>query len=213
MIRTWRGTVVFVVIVAAACAHEGGARRGGIIGQIDAELAGADETRYAFGGSGRGQSYDCSGYANQVLRQAAPGAFASLRALRSRPRATEYVERMELGGSDWRRVARVADLAPGDLIAWRHRPDAPRTDALSTGHVAFVVERPAPAGGGLWRVRVSDAARSGHSDDTRAPGRSGIGAGTILVATAPDGAPEAVAWSLRGRFEVPAAMALGRPLR
>ena len=201
-----------LVVAAAACAHAAAEPRSAIMDEVEAQLAGAGATYYEFGGSGRrGEgALDCSGYTNRVLARAAPRAFASLRALRSRPRSTEYVERIELGGDGWSRIARVPDLQPGDIIAWRHRPGTPTKDPRSTGHVAFVVGRPVPDGGGLWRVRVSDSARSGHSDDTRR-GASGVGAGTILVGTTPSGEARAVAWSLRGRFETPEAIALGRP--
>lgn len=200
----WAG----IVTVVAACAA---APRGSVVDEVQRELAGAGASRYAFGEEGQGGAIDCSGYVNRVLAHAAPRAYAEVVALRHRPRSREYVEIAERGGEGWLRVAHVAELRPGDVIAWRHRPNTPTKDPRSTGHVGIVVAAPRRAGAGLWEVRISDAAKSGHSDDTRPRGVSGIGAGVILVAVDAEDAPTAVAWSLRGRFEVPEAIALGRP--
>lgn len=200
----WVG-IASVVVACAAAPHRA------VVDEVQRELAAAGSSRYGFGEEGQGGAIDCSGYVNRVLARAAPRAYASLVALRHRPRAREYVDLAARGGAGWTRVARVGELRPGDVIAWRHRPHTPSKDPRSTGHVGIVVAPPRRVGAGLWELRISDAARSGHSDDTRASGVSGIGAGVILVAVDGRDAPSAVAWSLRGRFEVPEAMALARP--
>jgi hypothetical protein len=182
---------------------------------VRAELAGPHETVYGFGGEGDDDgsgAIDCSGYVNRVLKRAAPRSFAALAELRRRPRAREYVERIERGGDGWQRIARVADLLPGDVIAWRYEPGHSSKDPRATGHVVVVVDAPEPAGPEMWRVRVSDSARSGHSYDTRPKGTSGVGAGTMLVAVDSNGGPVATAWSLRGHFDTDETIAMGRPI-
>jgi hypothetical protein len=162
--------------------------------------------------------FDCSGMVQWVLRRSAPVAAVTMaHGLPQRPLARDFQRRIarapldrERGG--WRRIARIADLAPGDVVAWVKPIEI---DSPNTGHVAFVLLPPvlAPGYENAYLVRIADSSRLLHDDDTRI-GRSGFGFGTILLVADPEtGVPTAYGWvGLRWRaFET--AIALGRPLR
>ncbi len=167
-------------------------------------------TTYVFGGNGARGRYDCSGYLNELLAVRAPGAYAAVTRLRARPRAREYLDAMLVPVEGWIRVERVRDLRAGDVLAWTHR-----AHRRSTGHVMLVVGEPRrdPRFPSAYQLRVEDAAESPHSDDTRPPGVSGVGRGTILLHTDEHGEPVRFAWTLDGRWQSPAAIAMGRPRR
>ncbi len=162
--------------------------------------------------------FDCSSMAQWVLKRATPVAENTLsRGLSWRPLAADFQRRIaraqpgnERGG--WRRVARVEDAQPGDVIAWL-KPKI--IDSKNTGHVAFVVLPPLRVAGysDAYLVRVVDATSLLHADDTRQAG-SGFGFGTILLVVEPDtGAPRAYGWvGLEWRaFET--SIAIGRATR
>jgi hypothetical protein len=159
--------------------------------------------------------FDCSGMVDWVLRRAAPRAAAWVGAA-GRPVARDYLRRIArvspsrvVGG--WQRVARVADVEPGDVVAWL-KPAI--IDSPNTGHVAFAAGKPQAVAGepGLFLLRVADSTSLLHDQDTR-EGRTGFGFGTILlVADQATAEPLAYGWAgLRWRtFET--AIALGRPV-
>jgi hypothetical protein len=162
--------------------------------------------------------FDCSGMAQWVLKKAAPVAAVTIaHGLEPRPLARDFQRRIarapvdrERGG--WRRIARVDELLPGDVVAWIKPVEI---ESPNTGHVLFVLLPPvlAPGYDNAYLVRVADSTRLYHDDDTRL-GRTGFGFGTILLVSDPEsGAPTAFGWvALRWRaFET--AIALGRPLR
>jgi hypothetical protein len=180
------------------------------------------ESEYSYGLSvnekGGVYRFDCSGMAQWVLRRAAPvAAITMAHGLPQRPLARDFQRRIARAPLDrdrggWRRVARVDELAPGDVVAWVKPVEL---DSPNTGHVAFVLLPPvlAPGYENAYLVRIADSSRLLHDKDTRV-GRSGFGFGTILLVTDPDtGAPTAYGWvGLRWRaFET--SIALGRPLR
>jgi hypothetical protein len=166
--------------------------------------------------------FDCSLMAQWVLKRATPvAAQAMSRGLSWRPLAADFQRRIasvpaNIERRGWRRVERVQDALPGDVIAWL-KPKI--IDSKNTGHVAFVVLPPVRVTGysDAYLVRIADATSLLHADDTRGNGSgsgSGFGFGTILLVVDPDtGAPRAYGWvGLEWRaFETPIAM--GRPLR
>jgi len=162
-------------------------------------------------------AFDCSGLVHWVLRRAAPrAAAASAYGLPGRPLARDYqrrIARIPPGASrnGWRRVQRVDEARPGDVVAWV-KPEIVKS--ANTGHVAFVLRPPEPVPDlpGAFLVRVADSSSYHHDADTR-EGRTGFGFGTILlVADAETGEPRAYGWvGLRWRtFET--AISIGRPL-
>lgn len=166
--------------------------------------------------------FDCSGMVAWVLRRTAPRAHSAVtwRAKSGRPLARDYYRQIaatpvsEKPRWGWQRVARVGESRPGDVIAWL-RPQELRSN--NTGHVAFLVAEPAPVRGhrGAYLVRIADASRYRHQDDSRAgTERDGFGMGTILVIADPvSDAPIAYGWAgLRSAWVLSTKMAIGRPI-
>ena len=166
--------------------------------------------------------WDCSAMATWVLRHAAPDAERSIERTRRtvQPLARDYhavFSALPAGdGHDhsWRRVTRLVDAEPGDVVAWVFPPWVP---ASITGHVAFVVERPVPLPGVAWRywVRVADATSVPHAHDTRPRvSASGFGYGDIeFTVEGRTGAPTAYRWNdLPGRGFLRTSIAVARPV-
>lgn len=165
--------------------------------------------------------FDCSGFVTWVLRRTAPGAHAALLSRSARPVARDYyweLSRAPIGDRTprgVRKVARIADAQPGDLVAWL-KPAF--VQSANTGHVAFLLEQPRPVEGmpGSFVVRIADASSYQHDADDRVEsGRTGFGSGTILlVADEITGAPRAYGWyGLRSRYVLETPIALGRLTR
>ncbi|MCY3024042.1 MAG: hypothetical protein NTW87_34110 [Planctomycetota bacterium] len=155
---------------------------------------------------------DCSGLAVLILRAAAAEQLAAIpRNGRSRPRAVEFYTAFsaapadDKGAGGWRRVVRLMDARPGDLIAWRNVEQKPGT---STGHIVLVDEPPALDGKGRVRVAVIDATSSPHGNDTRTDGATGIGRGTMWFDVDSDGKAVGCRWKSRNGtlHEVPTAI-------
>ncbi|MEZ4407764.1 MAG: hypothetical protein R3A52_15020 [Polyangiales bacterium] len=166
--------------------------------------------------------FDCSAMASYVLRRAAPRANEAVerRNGRGRPVARDFHDVIAAAPTGhpregWLRLTRVADLRPGDVIAWRR----PATVASrNTGHVAFV--RAAPRrldrDGRRWLVPITDSTSIPHGDDTRPrQHQSGFGDGNItLFVEVPDADPTAYGWYGRDtRIDFRTHIALGRALR
>lgn len=161
---------------------------------------------------------DCSGFVNRMVEDATPEAYDELRDARnvSRPRVGDYYDffkSIAVGGTKgrWRRPAHASYLGPGDLLVYRYLVD-PGTGA--TGHSMIVVSsavRDTTRGSNIYRVRVADSARSGHTNDNRGALGSGVGAGEILVKVDANGQPIAYSWSLTGPFYTDVTLAMGRP--
>jgi hypothetical protein len=136
---------------------------------------------------------DCSAFVDYVLANAAPEALAELRSsssVRRRPQARTYVALLQglparPASGSWRPLPSPADLRPGDIIAWRapnERPDF--TGHVNTGHV-MVVDSPAvPGDADEWVIEVIDSSVGhGGDDPRRAPNRTGIGKGRVVLIT------------------------------
>ena len=165
--------------------------------------------------------FDCSGFVTWVLRRSAPGAYSSLLARAKRPLARDYYHELarapvgERTPRGIRRIARVDQAEPGDIVAWL-KPAQLRSP--HTGHVGFLLERPRPltevAGGYL--VRIADASSYQHQDDDRyESGRTGFGSGTIMLVADPEtGEPRAYGWfGQYSRWVLETSIALGRVTR
>ncbi len=165
--------------------------------------------------------FDCSGMADWVLRRGAPRAMKAIgRPDGRRPLAVHFyrkIARIRPGErrGPWMRVRTAAHVRPGDVIAWV-RPKW--FNSTSTGHVAFVVEGPTinwgPVPGIL--VRVADASKFKHEDDSRDEATTGFGTGVLLVPTDEALQPTGYGWfgsRTRPEWVVPADLVIGRPLR
>lgn len=130
--------------------------------------------------------FDCSGLVAWVLAQTAPDALAAIHS--ARPVAAEIARTIAHAPEDrarqgWQRVARVTDVRPGDVFAWRN----PRWLRGATGHTGFVAGPIEPIEGDptLFRVRITDANAMGYENDTRAVGTGGLGTGAMLFSVDP----------------------------
>lgn len=162
--------------------------------------------------------WDCSGMMTWLLARTAPRAREALD--RERPVAATYFhtiarapERPTRRG--WQRIGDIDDVRPGDVFAWLRPPHWPRGG--NTGHVGIVVEAPEPVRGleGAFTIRIADASRYTHADDTRDPdGEGGLGRGTILFVVDGHGAPIAYGWrGTDGRFVQETSIVFGRVVR
>ncbi len=160
---------------------------------------------------------DCTGYLNRMVEDSNPTSYDHVCEARdtTRPSAEDYYYTFRAIPYDttknhWRRVKRVRDLRPGDVLVWRY--DQPTS--TSTGHAVVIVSNPErdTRWSNAYRVRVSDSARSGHSNDNRGSTGSGVGAGTMLLRYDSDsGVPYAYAWSLKGYWHDDVRFAAARP--
>jgi hypothetical protein len=165
--------------------------------------------------------FDCSGMASWILRRSAPRALETVgRPNGRRPLARHFyrtIARIAPGATrgPWQRLSRIAEAAPGDVLAWI-RPDW--FPSKSTGHVAFVLERPrtnpGPVPGLIFRI--ADASKFRHENDTRRKGETGFGIGTLLVPTDSRGRALGYGWigsETPSDWVVPTDLVIGRPLR
>jgi len=188
------------------------------LGRIAAEVS---ETEYVHGiavDARRGiYRFDCSGMAAWVLSRGAPHAHAQTTWRREgRPLAQTYEAVIRAASPDartgWRRVLRVGDARPGDVVAWR-KPE--NLASQNTGHVAFVVLPPLPLPDDpqAYLVRIVDATSLHHLNDVRAPpGETGFGYGTIALVVDSADRPIAYGWVGPRGPVFTTSIAIGRPL-
>lgn len=199
------GAVMLVLTASTADADDppGSRAAGRVVEVLEGIRQGMRETRYQHHRTvrvRRGQYFfDCSGMVQWVLSRSSRRSMVPLEP-RERPLAIDFVRRIERAPVDryrggWRRIARMVDVRPGDVFAWRRPPDF---QSANTGHVGFVVETPQPVTGhaGYFTVRIADASRYTHQNDTRPwPGPGGFGHGTILFSVNEQGEPTGYGWS------------------
>lgn len=139
---------------------------------------------------------DCSGFVSLVLKDIAPAHFGAIAAEEGDtwPRADELYEFLATSPTDdstgWRRIDRLGDCLPGDIIAWPLEPVEPGHD---TGHVVIVAGAPFPIDEDHMAVPTYDSSDILHYDDTRllpdGAQATGVGSGTIHFRIDPDGKP------------------------
>jgi hypothetical protein len=137
---------------------------------------------------------DCSGLIGHVLRRHFPEAYLHVdgktRPDRVRPLAANYCETFIAAGEKdgekypWKQIAKVEDLRPGDIFAWKKRKIV---KGETTGHVLMIQSIPKRQKGGLYRVRVVDSTRSPHANDTRTSKTLGVGSGEMWLSADEDG--------------------------
>jgi hypothetical protein len=127
----------------------------------------------------------------------------------------------------WEPVTDVADLQPGDVVAWSYDNAAssnePGHDHAARGHAFVVAGVPQPSGNASYLVQVWDSTGTPHGpNDTRRTNPknlpdgggkpSGLGSGTVRLDAGPDGSLTAVHWTPTSG-PVPAAhYGMGRPV-
>jgi hypothetical protein len=136
---------------------------------------------------------DCSAFVGALLAEVAPSALKSIpKAVGAAyPRALEFYDylRAPPAGSQWKAVATLANLRPGDVVCWR----LPTLSTGDTGHVLAVAAPPAyDAALGVWNVCAYDASAIAHFEDSRVLAgtfHSGVGIGTLRLEADPGGSP------------------------
>lgn len=219
---SWLSIALLLSTTAHAAAEPASERILARVGQIAENLRESKYNHSTIVDEKRGRyEFDCSGFVTWVLRRAAPGAHAALLSRSARPVARDYYWELsrapaaERAPRGVRKVTRIADAQPGDLVAWL-KPAF--VQSANTGHVAFLLEQPRPVAEvpNGFLVRIADASSYQHDDDDRLEsGRTGFGSGTILlVADENTGAPRAYGWyGLRSRYVLETPIALGRVTR
>ncbi|HEY6317089.1 MAG TPA: hypothetical protein VI462_04280 [Acidimicrobiia bacterium] len=179
--------------------------------------------------------YDCVGFVTYAMSQATPIADATIRdeyhiAPDRVPAPGVFVHLFAtLDGSQagWEPVGQVADLRPGDVVAWSYdsasSSNEPGHDRTSRGHAFVVASAPQPSGTDSYLVQVWDSTGTPHGpNDTRRTNPknlpdtggkpSGLGTGTVRIEAGADGAIATVRWS-PSSGPVPAAhFGMGRPV-
>lgn len=161
---------------------------------------------------------NCSRYTNHLLEDAVPEAYDEVRDYfnTSVPRSEDfytYFKSISKGGTRgrWRRPYKFSDMRPGDLLVWKYKEESDRGTSGHMNVIVSVPKRDDRFSSVVYRVRVSDSARSGHTNDNRGSSGSGVGAGDILVNVDSGGQPIAYAWSINGSFHNDVTLAMGRP--
>jgi len=146
--------------------------------------------------------YDCSGFLNYALAHSVPEALRSLqKATVRRPLAKHFVRFItslppgKVVGR-WRRVERVTDLAPGDIIAWI-KPPGMVSD--NTGHVmivrAAIQRHPKRSNEIIIPIIDSTASRHGHNDSRHKAAGTGLGTGSVVLVVDDAGKAIGYRWS------------------
>ena len=142
---------------------------------------------------------DCSGFVSLVLERQAPDALTAIPKIAGKTRrlAADFHDAFAAAATTaqpgaWQRIVRLADLQPGDLIAWDHPDHAAGED---TGHIVFVAAAPLAEPHACWRIRVLDCTSTPHGNDHRTAGTGGIGQGTMWFTAGADGAPASLHWA------------------
>ena len=158
--------------------------------------------------------YDCSGFIGYALSRIAPDALAAVQAqTRRRPLAKHFeafFASLAPMGHPWARVEHVAELMPGDLIAWLEPADK---RSHNTGHIMVVAARPYQGVRvGELEITVIDSSHSGHGvhDARIQQHRNGIGVGKIILMMDSSGRAIGYRWSTAKRsrpYETQVAMA------
>jgi hypothetical protein len=193
-----------------------------LLAEVDRELAQMKRSTYAHhthvDESQGTYEYDCSGFLGYVLARSVPDAWSALVATTPRrPRSVEIVNfllRIPVGGTSgrWQHLARIEDLAPGDVVVWRKPADSLSTN---TGHTV-IVYGPVVADAlrpGAFLVPVADSTEHLHvpGDSRSAAQRTGLGQGEIVLVGDASGAPVAYRWSRGTKSrEKSTTIALGR---
>ncbi|MFH1438350.1 MAG: hypothetical protein ABIJ56_21760 [Pseudomonadota bacterium] len=142
--------------------------------------------------------WDCSGMTAWILDRAAPKARKSLPA--KHPLAKQFYKVIAKSPTDkqkkgWQRLEGLQDVRPGDMFAWL-KPEFWKNNK-NTGHVGFVLDtpRPHPKYENVWLMKIADASRYRHENDSRPDdGQGGFGTGTIAFLVDGNGTGQAYGW-------------------
>jgi hypothetical protein len=190
-----------------------------LVAEVEREVNAMRSTRYqhttAVDEATGSYFYDCSGLLDYALEHVRSADLKAIPHTKARPLAGDIERFLNQGLAGpiegWQAVARVDMLGPGDVVAWQATEDSTTGD---TGHVMVALEAPTQnaARAGEWLLRVADSTMSPHALDSRHPGSTGLGTGTIGLLVDERLAPTAFYW--RGGISQqakPTQIAFGRP--
>ncbi len=191
-----------------------------VVREIGRIMANIKHTRYSHPtrvDEARGSyELDCSGLACYLLKRVLPEHYKSVTIPKGQARATamnfhDYFARASTdtrGRDGWRRIERILDARPGDILAWRASPPKPG----ATGHVVLIVGRPMLTPDRQVCVSIVDSTSTGHGNDTRPKGQTGIGRGLMWFVVDAQGKPIGYRWSHPQGTLQKRAIAIGRPV-
>ena len=157
---------------------------------------------------------DCSGLVGYILKKVAPAHHKQVPRGRVRPLAFEFYETFSKAddkpaAGKWQRIGRLLDARPGDVLAWSNRQRKP---GQSTGHVVVLVSPRAAVDEDTVGVDVIDSTGTGHANDTRAKGQTGVGRGTMYFDVDDAGRPTAFHWRKPNGKPTTMPIAVGRAI-
>jgi hypothetical protein len=159
----------------------------------------------------------CSYYLNNLLDDALPAHYDAMlemvdKASYGRLSSWDYydiIRTIPYGSTayGWKRIEKVADLRPGDVVIWK------KTDGDSWGHAYIIASVPKRNYGwsGAYEVTITDSTSSPHSNDSRGSSGTGVGTGQMLLRAGSTGRIYQQAWSLKGYWK-DGSWAMARPM-
>jgi hypothetical protein len=158
---------------------------------------------------------DCSGFVALILKNTSPAHLDALPCLcgKQRPLAADFVSAFNASPvlpTGWERVAKVADITGGDVVAWE-KPDHP--EGSDTGHVFIADGTPVLENNGQYRLRIIDSTKSPHAEDSRTEDQTGIGRGVIWLQADDSGRPVSYRWKSTAGTVHREPIAIGRAIR
>lgn len=161
---------------------------------------------------------DCSAFVCYILNKVSPLAHSSLPIDKNHTHARaknfyDYFKSLQnstSSNSHWMAILSIKELEKGDIIAWKYDPVLQKKD---TGHVVIVHEKPVLEEPNLYRVRILDASKGKHANDSRAKEADGIGSGEMWFRVDTNNAPTGLHWSSKEKKESNHPIAMGRAIR
>ncbi|HEX3000863.1 MAG TPA: hypothetical protein VHN82_00600 [Methanoregula sp.] len=141
--------------------------------------------------------FDCLGFVDHVLMNSAPDSYKAIGkgVNPSIESYSAYFAKLDVSVPNslgWIKVARPADLKPGDVCLWL------KPSTLDTGHMWIIAGMPSvnPKRDNELLVRIFDSTGTAHGDDSRtiATDKTGLGSGIIGFMTDGQGDPIGLYW-------------------
>lgn len=149
---------------------------------------------------------DCSGFVNAILINYFPETNVQLRNFTAgkRPNTKDFYNFIlnSNAKSLIKKVSSIDKLRAGDLVVIKYSQEhIERVNTRSKGHIMIVLDSfKVSTIDNIYQVKVIDSAISGHANDTRQQGETGIGVGSIFIEVDTAGGPIAYDWSGRGNY-------------
>ena len=133
---------------------------------------------------------DCSGFLEYILSRVAPTHLKCIpppvppeTRLLAHDFANFFHSLPYESTDGWRQIRYLQDAQRGDMIAWA----LPKQKKGDTGHCFVVCADPNPLDPTTMAVEAYDSSSILHYDDSRSPGQTGVGTGTLRLKINPAG--------------------------